>query len=221
MKKIIKITKIFLVLLTIFSQLSPAATALADEIVDNYESVENSNENVKSLAINGYLNYNEGEITKSLDGEMNSDNLVIYNVNAKVYTQILTISGDEIEDDVEYSVKVNDNESTVITGSELKSGIMGTTTDFTNSFNSNDDYLDCGNLNVGKNKLLITVKAENETENTYTFIINRKDEKDNLVDNEITTNNKTGDSLIIVICVVAILSLIVSVYYVKKKNKAL
>ena len=110
MKKIIKITKIFLVLLTIFSQLSPAATALADEIVDNYESVENSKENVKSLAINGHLNYNEGEITKSLDGEMNSDNLVIYNVNAKVYTQILTISGDEIEDDVEYSVKVNDNE---------------------------------------------------------------------------------------------------------------
>lgn len=142
MKKIIKITKIFLVLLTIFSQLSPAATALADEIVDNYESVENSNENVKSLAINGYLNYNEGEITKSLDGEMNSDNLVIYNVNAKVYTQILTISGDEIEDDVEYSVKVNDNESTVITGSELKSGIMGTTTDFTNSFNTTIEYTD-------------------------------------------------------------------------------
>ena len=142
MKKIIKITKIFLVLLTIFSQLSPAATALADEIVDNYESVENSNENVKSLAINGYLNYNEGEITKSLDGEMNSDNLVIYNVNAKVYTQILTRSGDEIEDDVEYSVKVNDNESTVITGSELKSGIMGTTTDFTNSFNTTIEYTD-------------------------------------------------------------------------------
>lgn len=104
-----------------------------------------------------------------------------------------------------------------------KANIMGifNDVDFTNSFNSNDDYLDCGNLNVGKNKLLITVKAENETENTYTFIINRKDEKGNLVDNEITTNNKTGDSLIIVICVVAILSLIVSVYYVKKKNKAL
>ena len=93
--------------------------------------------------------------------------------------------------------------------------------DFTNSFNEDDDYLDCGNLNVGKNKLLITVKAENETENTYTFIINRKDEKGNLVDNEITTNNKTGDSFIIAVCVVAILSLIVSVYYVKKKNKAL
>ncbi|MGM9876931.1 MAG: cadherin-like beta sandwich domain-containing protein [Bacilli bacterium] len=93
--------------------------------------------------------------------------------------------------------------------------------DFTNSFNEDDDYLDCGNLNVGKNKLLITVKAENETENTYTFIINRKDEKGNLVDDELTTNNKTGDSFIIVVCVVAILSLIVSVYYVKKKNKAL
>ena len=78
-----------------------------------------------------------------------------------------------------------------------------------------------GDLNVGKNTLLITVMAENETENTYTFIINRKDEKGNLVDNEITTNNKTGDSFIIAVCVIAILSLIVSVYYVKKKNKAL
>lgn len=89
------------------------------------------------------------------------------------------------------------------------------------AYSNNDYYLAFGDLNVGKNTLLITVMAENETENTYTFIINRKDEKGNLVDNEITTNNKTGDSFIIAVCVVAILSLIVSVYYVKKKNKAL
>ena len=44
------------------------------------------------------------------------------------------------------------------------------------AYSNNDYYLAFGDLNVGKNTLLITVMAENETENTFVFHAGTKKE---------------------------------------------
>ena len=82
-------------------------------------------------------------------------------------------------------------------------------------------YIPVSDLKVGKNVLKVVVTAENETEKTYTFTINRKDAKGNLVEDEINKNNSTGDSLIIVIVVVALIALGVTVYIFMRRGKDL
>lgn len=82
-------------------------------------------------------------------------------------------------------------------------------------------YIPVGELKVGKNILKVVVVAENETEKTYTIVINRKDASGNLVEDEIDKNNATGDSLVIVIVIVALLALGVIVYIFMKKGKDL
>lgn len=82
-------------------------------------------------------------------------------------------------------------------------------------------YIPVSELKVGENVLKVVVTAENETEKTYTFTINRKDAKGNLVEDEINKNNSTGDSLIIVIVVVAVIALGVTVYIFMRRGKDL
>lgn len=72
------------------------------------------------------------------------------------------------------------------------------------------------NINVGNNTLSISVIAENEGKRVYTFNINRKNM--DKTDDEITTNNKTGDGLIIGIFILLALSIGITMY-LYKKNK--
>lgn len=144
-KKLIKISKIFLVLTLIFSQLSSITKVLADEITNDdilVNNIENIEEETNALAVDGYLNYLEDESLMSLVG-VKDENIFKYTVDAKVYTQILTISGDDIDDNTLYSVKVNEKDSIKMTGSVLKSAkLEGTITDLTNSFNTIIKYTD-------------------------------------------------------------------------------
>lgn len=144
-KKLIKISKIFLVLTLIFSQLSSITKVLADEITNDdilVNNIENIEEETNALAVDGYLNYIEDESLMSLVG-VKDENIFKYTVDAKVYTQILTISGDDIDDNTLYSVKVNEKDSIKMTGSVLKSAkLEGTITDLTNSFNTIIKYTD-------------------------------------------------------------------------------
>lgn len=144
-KKLIKISKIFLVLTLIFSQLSSITKVLADEITNDdilVNNIENIEEETNALAVDGYLNYLEDESLMSLVG-VKDENIFKYTVDAKVYTQILTISGDDIDDNTLYSVRVNEKDSIKMTGSVLKSTkLEGTITDLTNSFNTIIKYTD-------------------------------------------------------------------------------
>ena len=97
-KKLINISKIFLVLTLIFSQLSSITKVLADEITNDdilVNDIGNIEEETNALAVDGYLNYLEDESLMSLTG-IKDGNSFKYTVGAHVYTQILTISGDEI-----------------------------------------------------------------------------------------------------------------------------
>ena len=144
-KKLIKISKIFLVLTLIFSQLSSITKVLADEITNDdilVNDIGNIEEETNALAVDGYLNYLEDESLMSLTG-IKDGNSFKYTVDAKVYTQILTISGDDIDDNTLYSVTVNEKDSIKMTGSVLKSTkLEGTITDLTNSFNTIIKYTD-------------------------------------------------------------------------------
>ena len=144
-KKLIKISKIFLVLTLIFSQLSSITKVLADEITNDdilVNNIENIEEETNALAVDGYLNYLEDESLMSLIG-IKDGNSFKYTVGAKVYTQILTISGDDIDDNTLYSVTVNEKDSIKMTGSVLKNAkLEGTITDLTNSFNTIIKYTD-------------------------------------------------------------------------------
>ena len=76
-------------------------------------------------------------------------------------------------------------------------------------------YVPIADLNVGKNVYKIVVTAENETEKAYSFTINRKNENGDIVESP-----PTGDSLIIVICILAVVSLtVVSGVYFYRRNK--
>ena len=161
-KKLIKISKIFLVLTLIFSQLSSITKVLADEITNDdilVNDIENIEEETNALAVDGYLNYLEDESLMSLVG-IKDGNSFKYTVGAKVYTQILTISGDDIDDNTLYSVTVNEKDSIKMTGSVLKSAkLEGTITDSTNSFNTIIKYTD---------KVEITEVQDAETIETQT-----------------------------------------------------
>ena len=144
-KKLINISKIFLVLTLIFSQLSSITKVLADEITNDdilVNDIGNIEEETNALAVDGYLNYLEDESLMSLIG-IKDGNSFKYTVGAKVYTQILTISGDDIDDNTLYSVTVNEKDSIKMTGSVLKNAkLEGTITDLTNSFNTIIKYTD-------------------------------------------------------------------------------
>ena len=156
-KKLMKMTKIFLVLTLIFSQLSSVTKVLADEITGNDTEIKDE---TKELAVNGYL---MNTFDNSIINETENDGVFEYNVTAGKYRQILTISGDKIDDTNKiddtksYSVKVNDNDSVVMTGEELKNAtIEGSEIDLTNSYNTIIEYTD---------KIVITeVSEETETE---------------------------------------------------------
>ena len=87
-----------------------------------------------------------------------------------------------------------------------------------------------GGINVGNNILSITVVAENDGERVYTFNISRKNEEGKTIDSEktddgINTNVKTGDSYIISIILVLVLSICTIIYLykkniIKRKNKS-
>lgn len=154
-KKLFKITKIFLVLTLIFSELSGVTTVLADEIMDN----GNVEEETMVLVANGYL---KDESSTSLDGAI-TQGVTNYAINtAGKYTQMLTISdvsGTYIEEDKEYMVKVNDGEEVKYSGNDLTTTIFeGTVTDLTNSFNTIVNYTD----------VIVITEVENE-ENTITL----------------------------------------------------
>ena len=156
-KKLMKMTKIFLVLTLIFSQLSSVTKVFADEITGNDTEIKDE---TKELAVNGYL---MNTFDNSIIDETENDGVFEYNVTAGKYRQILTISGDKIDDTNKiddtksYSVKVNDNDSVVMTGEELKNAtIEGSEIDLTNSYNTIIEYTD---------KIVITeVSEETETE---------------------------------------------------------
>lgn len=154
-KKLFKITKIFLVLTLIFSELSGVTTVLADEIMDN----GNVEEETMVLVANGYL---KDESSTSLDGTI-TQGVTNYAINtAGKYTQMLTISdvsGTYIEEDKEYMVKVNDGEEVKYSGNDLTTTTFeGTVTDLTNSFNTIVNYTD----------VIVITEVENE-ENTITL----------------------------------------------------
>lgn len=154
-KKLFKITKIFLVLTLIFSELSGVTTVLADEIMDN----GNVEEETMVLVANGYL---KDESSTSLDGTI-TQGVTNYAINtAGKYTQMLTISdvsGTYIEEDKEYMVKVNDGEEVKYSGNDLTTTTFeGTITDLTNSFNTIVNYTD----------VIVITEVENE-ENTITL----------------------------------------------------
>lgn len=150
-KKLMKMTKIFLVLTLIFSQLSSVTKVLADEITGNDTEIKDE---TKELVVNGYL---MNTFDDSIIDETENDGVFEYNVTAGKYRQILTISGDKIDDTTSYSVKVNDNDSVVMTGEELKNAtIEGREIDLTNSYNTIIEYTDM---------IVITeVSEETETE---------------------------------------------------------
>lgn len=150
-KKLMKMTKIFLVLTLIFSQLSSVTKVFADEITGNDTEIKDE---TKELVVNGYL---MNTFDDSIIDETENDGVFEYNVTAGKYRQILTISGDKIDDTKSYSVKVNDNDSVVMTGEELKNAtIEGSEIDLTNSYNTIIEYTD---------KIVITeVSEETETE---------------------------------------------------------
>ena len=149
-KKLMKMTKIFLVLTLIFSQLSSVTKVFADEMTNDTEIKDET----KELVVNGYL---MNTFDNSIIDETENDGVFEYNVTAGKYKQILTISGDKIDDTKSYSVKVNDNDSVVMTGEELKNAaIEGSGIDLTNSYNTIIEYTD---------KIVITeVSEETETE---------------------------------------------------------
>lgn len=150
-KKLMKMTKIFLVLTLIFSQLSSVTKVFADEITSNDTEIKDE---TKELVVNGYL---MNTFDNSIIDETENDGVFEYNVTAGKYRQILIISGDKIDDTKSYSVKVNDNDSVVMTGEELKNAtIEGSEIDLTNSYNTIIEYTD---------KIVITeVSEETETE---------------------------------------------------------
>ena len=150
-KKLMKMTKIFLVLTLIFSQLSSVTKVFADEITGNDTEIKDE---TKELVVNGYL---MNTFDNSIIDETETDGVFEYNVTAGKYKQILTISGDKIDDTKSYSVKVNDNDSVVMTGEELKNAaIEGREIDLTNSYNTIIEYSDM---------IVITeVSEETETE---------------------------------------------------------
>lgn len=148
-KKLMKMTKIFLVLTLIFSQLSSVTKVLADEITGNDTEIKDE---TKELVVNGYL---KNTFDDSIIHETENDGVFEYNVTAGKYRQILTISGNKLDDTKSYSVKVNDNDSVVMTGEELKNAtIEGSEIDLTNSYNTIIEYTD---------KIVITEVSE-ETE---------------------------------------------------------
>lgn len=143
--KLMKMTKIFLVLTLIFSQLSSVAKVLADEIIDNADIKEE----VNKLVINGYLKnkYFDDSMINGID----EDGTVKYAVNAAgEYVQILTISemnatdGESmISGEKNYSVKVNDNDAIVMSGEELLNAkLEGRVLDLTTSYNTTVKYTD-------------------------------------------------------------------------------
>lgn len=135
--KLMKMTKIFLVLTLIFSQLSSVAKVLADEITNNDTEIK---EETKELVVTGYL---MNTLDDSIVDGTENEGVFEYNVTAGKYRQILTISGDKIDDTKSYSVKVNDNDSVVMTGMELKTAtIEGSEIDLTNSYNTIIKYTD-------------------------------------------------------------------------------
>lgn len=135
--KLMKMTKIFLVLTLIFSQLSSVAKVLADEITNNDTEIK---EETKELVVTGYL---MNTLDDSIVDGTENEGVFEYNVTAGKYRQILTISGDRLEDTKSYSVKVNDNDSVVMTGMELKTAtIEGSEIDLTNSYNTIIKYTD-------------------------------------------------------------------------------
>ena len=87
-----------------------------------------------------------------------------------------------------------------------------------------------GGINVGNNILSITVVAENDGERVYTFNISIKNEEGKTIDSDktddgINTNVKTGDSYIISIILVLVLSICAIIYLykkniIKRKNKS-
>ena len=95
----------------------------------------------------------------------------------------------------------------------------------TKNTNSNVD-----GINVSNNILSITVVAENDGERVYTFNISRKNEEGKTIDSDktddgINTNVKTGDSYIISIILVLVLSICTIIYLykkniIKRKNKS-
>ena len=135
--KLMQMTKIFLVLTLIFSQLSSVAKVLADEITNNDTEIK---EETKELVVTGYL---MNTLDDSIVDGTENEGVFEYNVTAGKYRQILTISGDRLEDTKSYSVKVNDNDSVVMTGMELKTAtIEGSEIDLTNSYNTIIKYTD-------------------------------------------------------------------------------
>lgn len=74
-----------------------------------------------------------------------------------------------------------------------------------------------GDLKVGTNTLKYTVTAENGDERVYTFTINRKDKNGKLTDKD-EMPPPTGNEIYIIVGVLLIISLLVGIYFYRKKQ---
>lgn len=137
-----------------------------------------------------------------------------FNKNTTIYN--LTVDNDINKIVFSSSCSANSlciNSSTISFSEKTNNKVIFNNSNYNiNEFNSN--------LNVGNNILKIVVIAENGEEKIYSFNINRKNRKGNLIDEEIDTNSQTGDSSIIIVCVLAVLAAVTAIYFYMKRNKA-
>ena len=159
---------------------------------------------------------------RSTEKDMLEFEFVGYNINFDKDTTEYNLN---LENDISKLAICNTSKTGVLCLSEEMTFSEKTTVEVTfNGANLEDKELD---IKEGKNVLQVKVIAENETEKTYTFNINRKAKvvdngnNDNPGNQDITENPKTGGTVfvIVTICVLGVASLILVIYYFEKRKK--
>ena len=169
----------------------------------------NSNSNNNSSSSSNNSNNTSGSTTETKKEETKSDNN---------YLSSITLSSGNIKfskDVLTYDVIV-DNDTTSI---EIKAK----TEDEKSTIDGTGKY----DLKVGSNKIKLVVKAEDDSERTYTINVNRE-EKDIVVNNDIEVNEKndnentSGNNYIfygIISLLVVVIIVLLIVIFKKKNNK--
>ena len=178
---------------------------------------ENTNNNNNQTNNNTNTNTNNNTSNKNTTNKKNSSNTNNKKKKTKKsdnnYLSSITLSNGNItfdKDVLTYDVIV-DYETTTI---EIKANVEDDKATITGDGKHT--------LNVGSNVIKITIKAEDESERTYTLNINRE-EKDIVVDtdNEVIEDEKENNYVmpIVIISVILVIGLIGFVIWKNKKNK--